>query len=137
MGVDIQKDQMKASSLPIHDRLLEKVYAFYQTIWSDKWKENIHLDWLKNFDGTDADLEAKEKLNMLYLLSKFMYFGNEELRELLTSLYRDLFKYPIVSAIRRANGDTTDCAFIKQEFKKELDKKKESWYSRIFNLFRG
>ena len=112
---------MKAGKLSIHDRLLEKVYAYYQTIWADKWKENIHLDWLKNFDGTDSVLEAKEKLNMLYLLSKFMYFGNEELRELLTSLYRDLFKYPIISAIRRRNGDTTDCGFITQEFKKELD----------------
>ena len=112
---------MKAGQLPIHDRLLEKVYAYYQTIWADKWKENIHLDWLKNFDGADPILEAKEKLNMLYLLSKFMYFGNEELRELLTSLYRDLFKYPIISSIRKSNNDTTDCSFISQEFVTELN----------------
>ena len=112
---------MRTGSLPLKDRLLEKVYAYYQTIWADKWKENIHLDWLDNFNGADPTLEEKEKLNMLYLLSKFMYFGNEELRELLTSLYRDLFKYPIIADIRHKNADTLDCTFIEQEFKKELD----------------
>jgi len=121
MGINIQKNIMKINSLPIYDRLIEKIYAYYQTIWSDKWKENIHHDWLNNFKGADADLEAKEKLNMLYLLSKFMYFGNLELRELLAALYRDLFKYPIVSAIRKANADSIDCNFIRQEFKQELD----------------
>jgi hypothetical protein len=121
MGFNLQKKLMKSSSLSIQDRLLEKVYAYYQTIWSDKWKENIQHDWLNNFEGVDTDLESKEKLNMLYLLSKFMYFGNKELRELLTSLYRDLFKYPIISDIRKSNADTINCTFIDNEYLKELD----------------
>ena len=111
---------MKINTLPIKDRLLEKVHAYYQTIWQDKFKDNIHIDWLNNFSGSNAVLSEKEQLNMLYLLSKFMYFGNVELRELLTALYRDLYKYPIISAIRKANADSTDCSFLSAEFQKEL-----------------
>lgn len=112
---------MKTGVLPLRDRLSEKVYAYYQTIWADKWRGNIHVDWLDNFNDSDTSVAAKEQLNMLYLLSKFMYFGHVELRELLTSLYRDLYKYPIIASIRTSNGDTTDCSLIETEFRKELD----------------
>lgn len=109
--------------LPLYDRLKNKIYSYYQTIWRDKWRQGIDQteEWLNNFSrGDDATLE-KERINMLYLLSKFMYFGNEEIRQLLISLYRDLYKYPIIESIRRLNGDTTDIAFINQEFQKELE----------------
>ncbi len=107
--------------LPIYDRLLKKIYAYYQTIWLDKWKDNIDTEWINNFFNGDDELLHKEKVNMLYLLSKFMYFGNAELRQLLISLYRDLFKYPIVSSIRKSHGDTIDNFFINSEFLKELE----------------
>jgi len=106
-------------SLPIYDKLLNKIYAYYQTIWKDKWKEGIHTEWLGNFNDVDEDTLQKEQINMLYLLSKFMYFGNDELRELLYSLYRDLYKYPIIASIRKANGNTTDDAFIENKFIEE------------------
>jgi hypothetical protein len=106
--------------LPIKDKLLNKIYAYYQTIWRDKWREEIDVDWLNNYNPDDDELKYREKVNMLFLLSKFMYFGNTELRELLMSLYRDLYKYPIISAIRKANDDTTDLDFINAEFTKEL-----------------
>lgn len=114
---------MKAyETLPIYDRLLNKIYAYYQTIWRDKLKENMHQEWLENFKHANDEIEQKEKLNMLYLLSKFMYFGNEELRQLLLSLFRDLYKYPIIAKIRKNNNDTIDQNFIKKEFDKELGK---------------
>ncbi|HET7117831.1 MAG TPA: hypothetical protein VFI29_15155 [Hanamia sp.] len=109
--------------LPFYDKLKGKIHAYYQTIWREKWKEETDQaeDWLKNFsDGGDDENIEKERINMLYLLSKFMYFGNDELRQLLISLYRDLFKYPIVAAIRLANGNTLDTALINTEFQKEL-----------------
>lgn len=106
--------------LPVYDRLLKKIYAYYQTIWREKWKEEIHIEWLNNFVNEDNEVEYNERLNMLYLLSKFMYFGNEELRQLLLSLYRDLVKYPIIEQLRKKNEDTLDYSFIESEFKKEL-----------------
>ncbi len=109
-------------ALPLYDKLMSKIYAYYQTIWREKWKEGTDQaeEWLGNFSNEDIDVHDKERINMLYLLSKFMYFGNDELRQLLISLYRDLFKYPIVAAIRQANGNTTDAATITAEFQKEL-----------------
>lgn len=99
---------------------MEKIHAYYQTIWSDKWDGKIHKEWLMNFSESNELLGEKEKLNMLYLLSKFMYFGHVELRQLLISLYRDLFKYPIIQAIRKVNDDTIDFSFLEEEFDKEL-----------------
>jgi hypothetical protein len=108
-------------TLPLYDKLLKKIYAYYQTIWKEKWKEGIDKDWLNNFHNDDDDVVYKERLNMLYLLSKFMYFGNDELRQLLLSLYRDLYKYPIVSEIRKRNGNTIDVESINREFINELN----------------
>lgn len=107
--------------LPFYDKLLTKVQTFGQTIWKDKWKEGIDQEWLNNFSDVDADKLEKEKINMLFLLSKFMYFGNDELRQLLISLYRDLFKYPIIASIRRRKSDSLNLFEINQEFERELD----------------
>jgi hypothetical protein len=109
--------------LPLKERLKNKIYSYYQTIWKDKWRDGIDLtdEWLSNFSSGDDITIEKERINMLYLLSKFMYFGNEEIRQLLCSLYRDLFKYPIIESIRRANHDTTDIDFINAQFQNELE----------------
>lgn len=109
--------------LPFYDKLKTKIHAYYQTIWKEKWVDGIDQaeEWLDNFTNAELEELEKERVNMLYLLSKFMYFGNVELRQLLISLYRDLFKYPIIFAIRRGQGDTTDIDFINEEFNKELD----------------
>ncbi len=107
--------------LPFYDKLLNKVQAYGQTIWKDKWKEGVDQEWLNNFSDLDEDKIEKERINMLYLLSKFMYFGNAELRQLLISLYRDLFKYPIIASIRKRKSDSMDLDEINHEFKRELD----------------
>jgi hypothetical protein len=110
-------------TLPLYDKLMSKIYAYYHTIWKEKWKDGTDQaeDWLRNFSDGDEENYEKERVNMLYLLSKFMYFGNDELRQLLISLYRDLFKYPIVASIRKSNGNTLDGNFINAEFQKELE----------------
>ena len=107
-------------TLPLYDKLMSKVYAYYQTIWFEKWRDGIEHDWLNNFTDLNEDKLEKEKANMLYLLSKFMYFGNVEIRQLLLSLFRDLFKYPIVAEIRRRNNHTLDLNLINTEFYREL-----------------
>lgn len=110
--------------LPLYDKLFRKIHAYYETIWKDKWEEKIEEMWLSNFQDADVDLADKERINMLYLLSKFMYYGNKELRQLIFSLYRDLFKYPIISNIRKSNGDTLNIDLINNEFQQELAKTK-------------
>ena len=108
-------------TLPIYDKLLHKVMTYYATIWKDRRSsDKIHNEWLDNFKG--ASTEEKEKLHALFLLSKFMYFGNVELRELLKCIFRDLFKYPIVAEIRRNNGNSKDVDLINEIFQEELAK---------------
>ena len=69
----------KIDTLPLFDKLKNKIYAYYQTIWKDKWRDKIDEVWLYNFNNVDPDILDKERVNMLYLLSKFMYFGNEQI----------------------------------------------------------
>lgn len=115
MSVNITED-----TLPIYDRLRNKVITYYATIWQDRRSDKIYDEWLNNFK--DTSVENKEKLHALFLLSKFMYFGNIELRELLKCVYRDLFKYPIVAEIRKNNGGSKDITFLDSAFKEELSK---------------
>lgn len=109
-------------ALPLYDKLMNKIYAYYQTIWREKWKDGTNQaeDWLDNFVDVDMNKHDKQRINMLHLLSKFMYFGNKELRQLLRSMFRDLFKYPIVESIRKANGDTVDERIIRTGYLREL-----------------
>ena len=51
-----------------------------------------------------------------------MDFGNRQMRELIRVLYRDLFRYPIIEAVRRRNRDTTDSALIQRQFERRLHK---------------
>jgi hypothetical protein len=104
--------------LPIEDKLKEKINTFFKCIWKEKFEDNNVDRWISNFDD-DA-----EKLNMLYLLSKFMYFGNPEIRQILISIYRDLYKYPIIQKFRRENGDSTNIFEINANFELEDTKTK-------------
>ena len=107
--------------LPLEAKLQNKILEYIRTIWSDKVTTQIFNDWIDNFDHIDYSIKSKERLNMLYLLSKFSYFGKNEIRIMLQSLFRDLYKYPIIHKIRKNNNDTIDINFIQREFQKELD----------------
>lgn len=108
--MDIGFQEIK-HNLTLKESLEKKVIAYYTDIWKDI-RETDYQKWLANFKG-----DEQEKLNALYLLTKFTYFGNLEIRAMLKAIYRDLYKYPIIERIRRNNGDTTDETFIKKQFK--------------------
>lgn len=102
------------------DDLLRKVKVLNETIWEDRaGRPEVGL-WLGNFKPDAAEPERCERLHALYLLSQFMYFGAREIRELLHALYRDLYRYPLVESIRRANADTLDSDIIENEFRDQL-----------------
>lgn len=92
--------------------LKNKIRILNEKIWEDRVKDPDIEDWLDNFDSGDES----ERNQALFLLSNFMYFGNSLMREMLKSLFRDLYKYPLVEKIRRENNDTTDIALINYEF---------------------
>ena len=97
--------------IPLKEVLEKKVMAYYTDIWKDI-RDTDYQKWLDNFKGDEA-----ERLKALYLLSKFTYFGNLEIRAMLKSVFRDLYKYPIVEKIRSNHNHTTDEELLKRLFK--------------------
>ena len=97
-----------------YDMLDLKIKVLHKTAWRDKWRwdSDQYSKWLGNFK------EGEERLNAMFLLSKFMYFGNDAIRELMVRIYEDLYKRPIVYGIRKNNRNTRDPSFIEAEFKR-------------------
>ena len=119
--MDISFKKIEATAAPrdsrLYDSLDEKIKILHQTSWHDKWQsqgDHYHL-WLDNF-------KEEERIFAMFLLSKFMYFDNETIRELMQRVYEDLFRRPIIYDIRRNNKLTTNELLIEDEFKKKLNR---------------
>ncbi len=110
---------VEADDLP--ERFRTQVKRMLESVWERRADLKDVDDWLGQFDDA-ADGVASERLQALFLLSQFMYFGAFEVRALLKSLYRDHFRYPIVARIRQAHGDTTDLGMISSLFAEELSR---------------
>jgi len=100
--------------------LMAKIKTLNETVWERKATEPAINEWLENFSPLTSP-GVDERRHALYLLSNFMYFGSRQIRELLKALFRDLYRYPIVEAIRRANEDTVDSRIIDPLFRAEVD----------------
>lgn len=96
--------------------LYDKIKILNETLWDNRAQKTSIENWLTNFS------DDKERINALFLLSKFMYFGATPIRNLLKSLYRDLYKYPLVENIRLRNANTLDNKLIEGELTKEINK---------------
>lgn len=101
-----------------YDVLERKIKILHNTAWRDKWAWDSDqlTKWLSNFKDDD------ERLYAMFLLSKFMYFDNETIRELMVRVYEDLYKRPIIVSIRKKNGGTMETHFIESEFNKVREK---------------
>src|SRR5437899_8967631 len=100
--------------------LMAKIKTLNETVWERRATEPAIAEWLDNFTVSDP-LVADERAHALFLLSNFMYFGSRQIRELLKALYRDLYRYPIIEAIRRANHDTLESSVIDPLYKAERE----------------
>jgi len=109
-------DEVRAK---LNSDFIEKLKTLSLTIWEGKANGPQISGWLSNFKGDVLDVET-ERTYMLYLLTRFMYYGQREIRALLRSIYFDLFRYPLIASIRRRNNNTTDTGLIDAEFLKQL-----------------
>src|SRR4030042_116265 len=98
------------------ERFISKIVDLNDTVWEGRIQEPQIEDWLKNFR------DEKERIHVLYLLSMFMYFGSDQMRAVLKSLFRDLFKYPIIKRLRENNEETMKVDFLNKLFFEELKK---------------
>lgn len=110
------------NKLQFKEKLDKKIISYIKSIWLGKVSYPQVKDWLSNFNNPDDEVREVEEVNMLYLLSKFSYLGEKEIKILLESLYNDLFKQPKINEIRSNNSNTMDINLISNEYKKKLDK---------------
>ena len=103
----------------VRDALESKIRMLSKFVWEQRVNNRILEDWVLQFDE-DSDIEKDEQLHALFLLSHFLYFGQDELRFLLKSLYRDLIVAPMLQAIRRQNANTLDLSLIQNEFRRKI-----------------
>lgn len=106
----------------IEDLLVSKIKRLTETTWHGRILEPEINQWVSQFQRGTDDIASDEQLHALYLLGNFIYFGQEEIRELLKSLYRDQYRTPAIHAIRRASDDTSDSALLEQKFKSYQEK---------------
>lgn len=99
------------------DALQEKIKVLHNSIWERRADWPHVSNWLDQFK--DEETTEDDRLHALYLLSNFMYFGTNEIRALLKSLYRDVFRASIIAEIRRSHP-ALRMQEVKAEFEKEL-----------------
>lgn len=100
------------------EELEAKLKMLNQTNWEGRVPKNVLEEWVSQFEES-ASATWDEQAQGLFLLSHFLYFGQEEIRSLLRSLYRDLIRAPALRKIRRAMGDTLDTTAISAEYTKQ------------------
>ncbi len=98
------------------DTLQLKLKQLTETAWREKISGADIKRWSAQFSES-ATVHDNEQLQALFLLSNFIYFGQVEIRELLKSLYRDLYRTPAIHSIRRLNGDTVSWSVLEPAFK--------------------
>lgn len=95
--------------------LHKRIKILNETLWGGNYRHGKVTEWLENFDNEE------EKMHAVFLLSNFMYFSAPQIKQLLISAFRDIYKYPIIENIRKQNNNTLDPNFIESEFKKIKD----------------
>ena len=103
------------------ERLENKIKLLNEAVWEHRVNNNLVTEWIAQFNEQNT-IEYDEQIQVLFLLSHFLYFGQSELRNLLKSLYRDLIRTPIIHEIRRLNNDILDYDMIEAEYKCRLSK---------------
>ena len=100
--------------------LYQKIKNLNELLWEQRVTRPAVDRWLDNFTG-QCMAEEIERQHALYLLSKFLYFGDTQVRELLRAMFRDLVRHPLSVKVRAASSDKEDFKKIHEGFQKELD----------------
>lgn len=98
----------------------DKLQILNQCVWDNVCDKPQINKWLEQFKG-DVIAADDEKKYMIYALSKFMFFSQRMVREMLISLYRDFIKAPIIQNIRRNHENTTNSKQITKLYSENLN----------------
>ena len=101
------------------EALYEKIKELNELIWENRATRPSVNRWLDNFSGGCVSKET-ERGHALYLLSKFMYLGQIEVRELLRAMFQDLVRHPLSIKARATLTDKNDFDKVFHGFLSEL-----------------
>ena len=90
-----------SEKLTLEDELRAKIKVLQESIWERRADWPLVSRWISQFE--DEDTTHEDRTHALYLLSNFMYFGTNEIRALLKSLYRDVFRSSVIAELRQSN----------------------------------
>ena len=99
--------------------LSAKVMTLSELLWENRINQPLLKRWLANFTGV-IRAEEVEQAHALYLLSRFLYFGDVEIRFLLRSLFDDLVRQPLSMDVRAQLGMSVDEVLLHHAFMGEL-----------------
>jgi hypothetical protein len=103
----------------VFDLLQTKIQTLHASIWERRADWPLVVRWLEQFSGHD-DVVQDEQVQALYLLSNFLYFGTGEIRALLRSLYRDVYRPRLASSIRRRSAIKLDNSSLRMLINEEV-----------------
>ena len=101
--------------------LYAKIKTLNEFLWEGRTPRAAIDEWLNNFRGELAG-EPLERAHALYLLSKFLYFGEREVRALLRAMFQDLVRNPLTVEARKSVANGNNFNEVHQAFVKELDR---------------
>jgi hypothetical protein len=113
-------DSSFQKELDMYEKLKQKILILSDKAWERRIDWPIVQRWLENFSGKYATKD-EEQLHALYLLTQTMYFGQTLIREMLRSVFANLFRYPLIIKIRKANNETLDPGIIESAFLEKLE----------------
>jgi hypothetical protein len=104
---------------PTNDELLRTIRVLDTRIWQQNLTTGQLDEWMAGFDGAVESQETERHL-ALALLSRFTFFGVDEVRVLLRSLFEDVFRHRLAQDFRRANNDTTEATRISRHVTRQV-----------------
>ncbi|MDQ0512568.1 phosphoribosyltransferase-like protein [Ancylobacter amanitiformis] len=105
--------------MDVEAQLLLKIRRLSEAVWDNRATGRDVDAWLKIFTSNSAN-ETTDRVAMLNLLSNFTYFGVHEVRELLASLYHELYRQPLIQRIRQSLVDPLDIDAIEDSYAAHL-----------------
>ena len=101
--------------------LYEKIMSLNELVWEGRADRPTVDLWLNSFGG-DCTSKCIEQKHALYLLSKFLYFGEIQVRQLLRSMFQDLIRHPLSVEVREGLPGKDDFSAIHQGFLNEMQR---------------
>lgn len=102
---------------------LNKIKLLNELIWENKVKDANIRSWLEGISRS-RNLSSDCKESLLCALGNFIYFPDGLIREMLRSLFRDIYKKKIIEDIRKNDSGCFDKKIIASKICNTLEKTK-------------